>query len=390
MKRSSSLFLISTILVLFLLWGCIPTESTTQTSTPKAAPTKAGTAPSTVAWQERWDQMVTEAQKEGKVMLYGEVYPELRTLLIQALKDKFGIELDVVSGKAPEVAQKFLSESQVNVHLADVLMTGQTTTVVVIKPRGVIVPIPPMLVLPEVTDPKAWREGKVPYLDKDAMAVPLVASYRSFLVLNNEMVAEREIQSYQDLLSPQWKGKVIFFDPTITGSGGTWVAFMLTKVMGMEEGTKFLRQFAQQEPVLTRDARFQVESVAKKKYPLGLGASSQVVSDFLRVQAPVEWAKVKEGGIVIPGGAVIAMPQKPPHPNAAAVLFNWLLTKEGQTVFSKGFGHPASRLDVSTEGIDPSVIPREGVKLYWLDEEFIFQESKLIALSREIFGPLMK
>lgn len=359
------------------------------TSAPEAAQQPAGkAAPPSVS--AGWNSMLAAAKREGKVTLYAEMGPGLRAALSKAIKDKFDIEMEVVPGRALEVAQKFLAENQSNVHQADILMLGQTTTVALLKPKGVLAPIRPLLVLPEVTDPKAWKEGKVPFLDKDELAIPLIASYRSFLVRNSEMVSEKEIRSYQDLLQPQWKGKVVFNDPTATGSGATWVAFM-HKILGADEGAKYLRQFALLEPVITRDPRFQVESVAKGKYPLGLGASSQVVSDFQKVQAPLEWAKVKEGGIVIPGSAVLSMPQKPAHANAARVVLNWLLTQQGQAVFVKGFGHPARRADVSTEDVvDPSVIPHEGAKLFWLDEEFILQESALMPLSREIFGSLMK
>ncbi|MBI4332060.1 MAG: extracellular solute-binding protein [Chloroflexi bacterium] len=375
-----------TALVLPLALACAPAApppaAAPQAPAPAAAPGQAG-------WQQKWDQLVAAARKEGKVMMYGEVGPDLRTELAQALQKEFGIELDVVSGKAPEVAQRFLSEDQANVHLADILLAGQTTTVTVIKPRGVLASIPPLLVLPEVTDPKVWKEGRVPYLDKDQTALPLVASYRSFLLINTEMVSPKDIQSYYDLLRPEFKGKITLYDPTIGGSGSTWVGFM-NRVVGADETKKFLQQLALQDVVITRDARLHVESVAKKKYALGLGASSQVVADFQKAQAPIEWAKVKEGGMVLAGAATVAVPRKVAHPNATAVFINWLLTKEGQSVFVKGYGHPARRSDVANTGVDPSVIPPEGEKILWLDEDFVLTEPKLMPMSRDIFAPLMK
>ncbi len=377
------------VLLGLLASACAPGEPAKPepTGPEKAAVTAAPKQLST------WDQLMAQAKREGKVILYAEITPQLRATLGQAVRDRFGIELDVVSGRALEVAQKYLAENQSGVNLADVFMLGQTTTLTVVKPRGVLAPVSPLLLLPEVTDPKAWKEGKVPFLDKDQTAVPMVASYRSFIVFNTEMVSEKEFQSYQDLLQPKWKGKIIFNDPTATGSGGTFVAFMVVKVLGTEEGTKYMRQLALQQPVVTRDARFQVESVAKGKYPVALAPSSGVVAEFQRVQAPLEWAsKVKEGGIVIPGAAVISMPQNPAHPAAARVFLNWLLTREGQEAVVKGFGQPAQRVDVSTENVvDRSVIPPEGVKLLFLDEQQILMESKLReTLSKEIFGPLIK
>ncbi len=379
-----SLIALIALIALPLLFACVPS---TPSPTPTPAVPTATAAPA--AWQQKWDQLVADGKKEGKVMMYGEIGPDLRTELSQALQKRFGIELDVVSGKAPEVAQRFLTEAQANVHLADALLTGQTTTITVIKPKDVLAPITPLLVLPEVTDPRVWREGRVPFLDKDQTALPLVASYRSFLMLNTEAVNAKDITSYYDILKPEWKGKIAMFDPTIGGSASTWVAFM-NRVVGTDETKKFLQQLAAQEPFITRDARLQVETVAKKKYALALGASAQVVADFQKVGAPIEWAKVKEGGMVIPGAATIALPRQVAHPNATAVFFNWLLTKEGQAVFVKGYGSPARRVDVPPEGVDPSIIPPEGVSILWLDEEFVYSEPTLQPVSREILGNLLK
>ncbi len=388
MKRSSFPYVLLATVAVLLLFSCASAQST-----PPAAPketSREGVAAPKPGGQEKWDQLVSAAKKEGRVVLYGEIGPELRAAISEAFQKKFGIEMDVVSAKTGEIAQRFLKEDQANVAIADALMTGQTTTLVDVKPKGVLAPIPPLVVLPEVTDPKVWKEGRVPYLDADKTAVALIASYRTFLVLNTEMVSDNEIQSYQDILDPKWKGKIIMRDPTLGGSSATWVSFMSTKVLGMEEGAKFLRRFAQQEPVITRDDRILVESVAKKKYPLGLGPSSQLVPEFQKVGAPVQWAKVKEGGIVVAGAAVISVPQRPAHPNASAVLVNWLLTKEGQTAFVKGYGQPSRRADVSSEGMDPSLFVPQGEKMNSVDEEQIYQEGKLMAFSKEVFGPLMK
>ncbi|MBI2934183.1 MAG: extracellular solute-binding protein [Chloroflexi bacterium] len=381
MSRQLFMFLF----IIPLLIACAPTA----TPAPATQPPGAAATAAPAAWQQKWDQLVAGARKEGKVMLYGEIGPDLRTGLAQAFQKRYGIEIDIVSGKAPEVAQRFLTENQANVHLADFLMTGQTTTLTVIKPKEVLTPIAPFLVLPEVTDPRVWKEGRVPYLDRDQTAIPLMMSYRSFLLLNKEMVSDRDIQSYYDILKPEFKGKIIMYDPTIGGSASTWVGFM-NRVLGADEARKFFQQLVLQQPVITRDARLQVESVAKKKYPLGLGVASQMVADFQKAQAPVEWARVKEGGMVLAGAATFAIPKQVPHPNAMAVFVNWVLSQEGQTVFVKGYGSPPRRVDVPAEGVDPAIIPPEGVKLTYLDEEFILNEVKLIPQSREIFAPVMK
>jgi ABC-type Fe3+ transport system substrate-binding protein len=53
-----------------------------------------------------------------------------------------------------------------------------------------------------------------------------------------------------------------------------------------------------------------------------------------------------------------------PHPAASKVFLNWLLSKEGQTTFSRGMGYVSRRVDVSADHVPAYWIPQAGVK-YW-------------------------
>ncbi len=91
-----------------------------------------------------------------------------------------------------------------------------------------------------------------------------------------------------------------------------------------------------------------------------------------------------------PGAGILALPDQQPHPSATKVLVNWLLSAEGQTIFSQGFGSPAARFGVPTTGISPTALPVPGEKLYWTDEDIVLSGPKIQQLSREIFSALMK
>ncbi len=81
----------------------------------------------------------------------------------------------------------------------------------------------------------------------------------------------------------------------------------------------------------------------------------------------------------------LEVPFKPANPNAATVFINWILTKETQAIFAKSFGNPSWRMDVSTEGIQPSRIALPGEKLYLDDMEFYEQQLKAQKLAKELF-----
>lgn len=353
---------------------------------PTPDKTKAPGGPARPEWSVKWEQWVKEGKSEAKVVLYGEVGPIFKTKITRAFKDKYGIDVESVAGKPPEVAQKYLSEKAANLSLADVLITGQTTTLTVLKPKGVLASPKEFLILPEVTDMKVWPNARLPFLDKDERALALIGGYMRFVAINSDQVKEGEITTYQDLLNPKWKGKITLYDPTIPGNGGSWLAFMLLKAAGREGGEKYLRQLAAQDLAITRDSRFHGETVARGKYAVGIGAAIQVLQDLSQAGAPIAWAKMKEGGMVLPGAFVTALPDRPAHPNAMALMINFLLSKEGQQIASEAAGLPAVRQDLQVTPALKESMPGPSDKVYWIDEEFITTEPTLYPLAREIFG----
>src|SRR3990172_7180257 len=110
-------------------------------------------------WEQKWEQLAASAKKEGKVVVYGNVGPLLKKNLTDGFKGRFGIEMEFVVGRPPEVATRYLQERTANVRMNDFFIAGQTTTATLLKPKGVLSPLRPQLILPEVLDSKAWPQG---------------------------------------------------------------------------------------------------------------------------------------------------------------------------------------------------------------------------------------
>lgn len=384
MKKRLFLLVLMILVGLLAGAGCIPSSVT-----PIPPPTGAPTTPPKEAWEQKWDNIVDLAKKEGKVTIYGTYSADLRAKVNKAFGDRFGIEVEWVTGTGPETARRVLAERGANLYLVDTIVTGPATQFLTLKPHGFFTPLEPLIILPEAMNPKAWPTGVVPCMDKEQTVLNLAGAYRTFVLANTELVKEGEVKSNQDLVEPQWKGKLVIFDPAITGATNSWIALIL-KIYGLEAGEKLLRQIAAQEPVILKDKRLHVEWVAKGKYPLALGADAGIGSEFFRVGAPIKWVEMVEGGMVHPSNSALSLPDKRAHPNASIVLFNWFLTEEGQTAWSQGHGNPAVRLGITTQGLDPFMVPPKDRKLYYFDESFVPLEEKALHMGREVFGHLMK
>lgn len=343
------------------------------------------------SWKEKWESTLTAAKKEGRVMIYGQVGPELRVALTEAIKKDLGIEMDLVPGKGGEVATRFTAEMQAGLHSADILLGGSSTFVGMPELYSVFEKLEPLLILPEALDVKAWPNSRLPFLDRQKKMIPLVLQANQFLVVNTNMVKPGQIKSYRDLLQPQWRGKMIMYDPTIAGTAQTWLKLILMKAYGPAEGEAFLWKFAAQEPVLTRDSRLEIETVARGRYALCIGIDSQAAYKMQGSGAPITRLATEEGTILTGGGSYLVLPVKRPHPNAAVAVYNWLLTARGQEIFSKGYNAPAARLGVKTEGVCPMAFPLPGEKLYTQDEEEIVAGTKKASeVASRVFAPLVK
>lgn len=342
------------------------------------------------AWKDKWEKETAEARKEGKVVIYGQVGPELRVALGEAIKKDLGLDLELVPGKGGEVATRFTTEIRAGSPSADILLGGASTFIAVPELYAAWEKLEPLLILPEVVDSKAWPNGKLPFLDSQKKMIPLVLQATQLLVVNTSIVKPGQIKSYRDLLQPQWKGKIVMYDPSGGGTSQTWIQLLLTKIFGLVEGEAFLRKFAAQEPMITRDSRLQIEWVARGRYPVTVGIDSQAVYNMHKTGAPVTRLPAEEGGSLSGGGGYLVVSVKRPHPHAAALVTNWLLSARGQEVYSGSYGAPASRLNIKTTGISQLAYPLPGEKLYLLDEETLLIADKGIEIAKKVFAPLMK
>lgn len=349
-----------------------------------AAPNQAGES----ADKSAWDKTVAAAKKEGKLVIYAELDPDTRQALTSVFGKKFGIQLEFVAGKSAEISKRYLSERGAGLHLVDVFHMGAGTAVNFMKPQKAFVPLEPFLLLPEVKEKSAYLFGEVPYLDKERMALALIAPYTSYMAVNTTTVKDGELKSYKDLLNPKWKGKVILYDPAIPSAAAGWAAFMIGKAYGLEEGTNFLKAFAATEPVMIKDVRQQVEWVARGKYAIGVGAQHAEISNFKMLGLPIFMQRFVEGGNINPASAFIERPANPPHPNAATVYLNWVLTDEGQKTVAEGMSSPPIRKGITVKGIDPMKIVKPGEKVFFTDEEFYHLQGKAIELAKKIFAAL--
>ena len=198
-----------------------------------------------------------------------------------------------------------------------------------------VAPIKPVFTRPDVLDNSLWRDGFDCRLGgpREAVGIPFPAPHRDrgFWIDKNQVNPD-EIKSPTDLLSPKWKGKILMADPRINGYGSVpTTAFRLK--YGEDAFVKLLKE---QDVALNRDTRQITEWMIRGQYAIGFGVVQTILDEFKLENLGNNLQPMPMLGIDL--AKPIWLPKQVPHPNAAKVFINWLMTKDGQEAWCKAVG----------------------------------------------------
>lgn len=332
---------------------------------------------------QEWQQVLAAAKKEGKVSVIGPVGADRRDVLVQPFEKKYGISVEYRADRGSTMGPRLTAERGAGQYLWDAVVTGTTTGLLTLIPGGMLDPLEPALILPGVKDPKAWRGGGLEFVDSGRRFLVMTPSQRGTLFVNPKVVNPQEIKSYKDLLKPKWHKKIVADDPTKAGPGQATFTFFY---LHPDLGPNFIRALRKQELTILKNYTQEIDGIVREKFLVLIGVSDIVAENRMKDGLPIAILnprQIKEGSDVSPGSGGLGLFNRAPHPNAAKVYINWLLSKEGQTGFATVNGYISARLDVPTDH-SPWRVPIPGsIKTY--TRQAIDTKDELRALFKEAY-----
>ena len=343
MKRLMQTLLIGAILsAQAILVSCAPTTTPTPTSIP--APATPGPVsvpisnlPRPISQDVAWVKVVEAAKKEGVVTAYTYTFSgDVGTAVAKAFWDKFGIRLEVVSGVGSILTERIKSEHAAGKQIADTLDTS-ASILSQARDAGLVQNLAD---LPVLQEKGVWQVD--PTRDAEASIVTLSYQLMAPFINTSLVKVGEEPQSYLDLLGPRWKGKITVGSPDTTPN--LIYVYALRQKLGLSDD--YFARLGRQEPRQVANVRELYRSVVIGEAALILSAGSGSISPFVKEGAPIRILDMKEGIPVILSPS-LSLIKKGPHPNAARVFINWILSPEGQYVLSQARSSMSVRREVA-------------------------------------------
>ena len=339
-----------------------------------ASPAYADAAESKQDWQSEWEKTIQGARKEGKLSLY--LYQGEGELgaVAQLFQKKYPeISVTTVIGRGNQLGPKVMAERRAGKFLVDAYIAGLTSTYEILYRGKILDSVRSALILPGVLDESKWWQGQHHYIDPENKYIfVFVGNVGQYISYHTKSVDPLEFRSYWDFLQPKWKGKILSRDPKISGSQRIGLrGFYHTPELGPE----FIRcLYGEMNVAVTQELRQTTDWLANGKFAICF-----FCSEILRAKSqglPVDefpTARWKESRAISAGNiGSLALPSQPPHPHAARLFANWLLSREGQIAFQRAANTPfnseeSMRIDIPKDMIPAEIRRIDGVKHFLAD-----------------------
>lgn len=300
--------------------------------------------------------LVAAGKKEGKAVVYGSLESDSADKAFSTFKSKTGIEVDYWRASATKVMDRGLSEFRAGKPLFDIILTNDNPMQIMFK-EGVFA---------KYDSPSAKE------FTKESIDPNLGPRYRNVVigvVYNKDVVKPADApKSLEDLVKPQYRGKLVMPDPTQHTTTTQWVA-SLDKLMGKEKADKFIRDLAAQKPILVESLLPAAERVATGETPIAI-TYVKYVYIYGQRGAPLDYLRL---GKFMGDGHYLGLNAKAPHANAAKAFIDYFLGAENMTALAK-LGEFVNRKGIYPPLPDADKI--QFVEMYDLDSKQFAEKKK--------------
>jgi len=245
--------------------------------------------------------------------------------VVQKFQEKYpDIQVEQVAMRPSEFTPKVVTEQQNGVNGYDAWISPTSNMVETVVPAGGFEQLTDYLILPEVTDPKNYRGGKLLWATTDPYVFINQGNVTNSVWINRDQLPAAQFNNLDQLLDPSLRGKIGIRSLDAPHAGSLTMTGLLHN-----KGADFLqRLLVDQQPAFVDNARLMTQDLINGKYAIGIGVDNETLDSCQREGGCKQIQQVPGYQYLLAYG--VGVLKSPPHPNAAAVFANWFMSKEGQ------------------------------------------------------------
>jgi iron(III) transport system substrate-binding protein len=274
----------------------------------------------------RLQRLIEGAKKEGALSVYGAMPTTDLQALVDAFAKKYGIKANTWRSSSENVVQRIVTEARSGRFDVDFLQNNEPAMAALQREK----------LLQQVNSP--YHGDLMPQAipaHKEWVGLYVLAFVQSY---NTDKVKKDELpKTYQELLDPKWKGRL-----GIEADDEHWFAYVLQE-LGHEKGTRLFKDIVDANGISVRKGHTLLANlVVSGEVPLGLTVYSYMAAQLKRKGAPIDW-------FVIPPAIAqftsIGLLKKAPHPHAATLFYDFMLSEGQQILFNRNYVPATTKID---------------------------------------------
>jgi len=262
---------------------------------------------------DRQQVLLEGAKDEGEVVLYTSMPKEDVAALSSVFEEKTGIKIKLWRASSEQITQRVVTEARGNRYDVDII-ENSVPSLLAIKRENLLQEVHTPAqenVIPEaVPEHRQWTDST---FDAFVMAY------------NTDQVKKEDLpKSYEDFLDPKWKGKL-----GAEANDQVWFN-MLLQELGQKEGVELFEKIVATNGISMRKGHSLLTNlVASGEVPLAMTVYNYSPPQLKDQGAKIDWFLLQPTVAQFRG---VAMPRNVPHPHAALLSYDFMLSDEAQNI----------------------------------------------------------
>lgn len=301
-------------------------------------------------------KLMEVARKEGKLVLYGTMQSDIFELLQKAFEKKTGITIDYWRSSATKVLERALSEARAGKALFDLVMATEDCMRILLA-EGI---------LAKYDSP---MNKDFPKAAIDPLLGPRARNHIVGIVYNKDVIKAADApKTLEDLIKPQYRGKLVMADPTLHLTTAQWLA-NVHKLIGKEKAEKFVRDLAAMKPTLLESFNPVADRITSGEFGVGITYVYYAYLNGVKTGAPLDYVRT---GKFLGDASYMSLFHKAPHPNAAKAFIDFFLDEESMNLMAKAGEF------VNRKGVYPPVPDADKIQFIEMDDlgEKVYTEKR--------------